>query len=108
MLSAIGTHGPTVSPIVMGLLNTAFLAVAVWLLVKPQKNSESWFWPLLLRWIGHPLSYCSQFHSERHACDHHGCYGRIEVWCSTRHFLAILVTLASNAVLGHGWWSLSK
>ena len=58
------------------------------------------------RWIGHILPYCSEFHSERDACDHHGCYGRIEVWCSTRHFFAILVTLASNAVLGHGWWSL--
>ena len=32
----------------MGLMSAALFAIAVWLLVKPQKNSESWFWPLLL------------------------------------------------------------
>jgi energy-coupling factor transport system substrate-specific component len=107
MLSAIGTHGPTVSPIVMGLLNTVFLAVAVWLLVKPQKNSETWFLPLLL-FVGLAtlsriaLSFIpnvmpvtimavmvgSKFGAQRGVS------------------FAILVTLASNAVLGHGWWSL--
>ena len=107
MFSAIGTHGPTVSPIVMGLLNTVFLAVAVWLLVKPQKNSETWFLPLLL-FVGLAtlsriaLSFIpnvmpvtimavmvgSKFGAQRGVS------------------FAILVTLASNAVLGHGWWSL--
>ena len=107
MLSAIGTHGPTVSPVVMGLLNTVFLAVAVWLLVKPQKNSETWFLPLLL-FVGLAtfsriaLSFIpnvmpvtimavmvgSKFGAQRGVS------------------FAILVTLASNAVLGHGWWSL--
>jgi len=107
MLSAIGTHGPTVSPIVMGLLNAAFLAVAVWLLVKPQNKFETWFWPLLL-FVGLAslsriaLSFIpnvmpvtimavmvgSKFGAQRGVS------------------FAILVTLASNAVLGHGWWSL--
>ena len=107
MLSAIGTHGPTVSPIAMVLLNAAFFAVAVWLLVKPQKNSEAWFWPLLL-FVGvasasrivlgfipnvMPVTIMavmvgSKFGAQRGVS------------------FAILVTLASNAVLGHGWWSM--
>ena len=106
MLSAIGTHGPTVSPIAILLLNVAFLALAVWLLVKPQDKSNTWFWPLLL-FVGLAsisriaLSFIpnvmpvtimavlvgSKFGAQRGIS------------------FAILVTLASNAVLGHGWWS---
>ena len=89
-----------------GAAEYCILAVAVWLLVKPQKNSESWFWPLLLLLDWPPSLVLLSVSFRTYACDHHGCYGRIEVWCSTRHFFAILVTLASNAVLGHGWWSL--
>ena len=107
MVSAIGTHGPTVSPVALGLLNAAFFAVAVWLLVKPQKNSETWLWPLLL-FVGvasasrialgfipnvMPVTIMavmvgSKFGAQRGVS------------------FAILVTLASNAVLGHGWWSM--
>ena len=106
MLSAIGTHGPTVSLIAILLLNVAFLALAVWLLVKPQDKSNTWFWPLLL-FVGLAsisriaLSFIpnvmpvtimavlvgSKFGAQRGIS------------------FAILVTLASNAVLGHGWWS---
>ena len=48
MLSAIGTHGPTLSPLAMGALNAILFLVAVWLLVKPHAKSESWLWPLFL------------------------------------------------------------
>ena len=107
MLSAIGTHGPTVSPIAMGLLNTAFLAVAVWLLVKPQKNSESWFWPLLL-FVGLAtfsriaLSFIPNVMPVTIMAVMVGSKFGAQRGIS----FAILVTLASNAVLGHGWWSL--
>jgi energy-coupling factor transport system substrate-specific component len=107
MLSAIGTHGPTLSPIVMGALNAILFLVAVWLLVKPHAKSESWLWPLFL-FVGlasvariamgfipnvMPVTIMaimigSKFGVQRGVA------------------FAILVTLASNAVLGHGWWSL--
>ena len=107
MLSAIGTHGPTVSPIAMGLLNTAFLAVAVWLLIKPQKNSESRFWPLLL-FVGLAtfsrvvLSFIPNVMPVTIMAVMVGSKFGAQRGIS----FAILVTLASNAVLGHGWWSL--
>ncbi len=107
MLSAIGTHGPTVSPIAMGLLNAAFFAVAIWLLVKPQKNSESWFWPLLL-FVGLAtfsrvvLSFIPNVMPVTIMAVMVGSKFGAQRGIS----FAILVTLASNAVLGHGWWSL--
>ena len=107
MLSAIGTHGPTLSPLAMGALNAILFLVAVWLLVKPHAKSESWLWPLFL-FVGlasvariamgfipnvMPVTIMaimigSKFGVQRGIA------------------FAILVTLASNAVLGHGWWSL--
>ena len=107
MMSAIGTHGPTVSPAVMLLLNVALFSVAVWLLVKPQFKNETWLWPLLM-FVGlaaggrvalgfipnvmpvtiMALLVGSKFGAQRGIA------------------FVILVTLLSNAVLGHGWWSL--
>lgn len=107
MLSAIGTHGPTVSPIAMGLMSAALFAVAVWLLVKPQKNSESWFWPLLL-FVGLAtfsriaLSFIPNVMPVTIMAVMVGSKFGAQRGMS----FAILVTLASNAVLGHGWWSL--
>ncbi|MGB1365428.1 MAG: hypothetical protein ACPH9F_03750 [Candidatus Poseidoniaceae archaeon] len=106
MLSAIGTHGPTVSPLAMGLLNASLFAVAVWLLVKPQQKTETWLWPLFL-FVGlasvsriamsfipnvMPVTIMAVLIGSKFGAQ--------------RGFsFAILVTLASNAVLGHGWWS---
>ncbi len=107
MLSAIGTHGPTVSPVAMMLLNATFFFVAVWLLVKPQYKAETWLWPLFI-FVGiaagariamsfipnvMPVTIMavmvgSKFGAQRGIA------------------FAILVTLASNTILGHGWWSL--
>ena len=107
MLSAIGTHGPTVSPVAMMLLNATFFFVAVWLLVKPKYKAETWLWPLFI-FVGiaagariamsfipnvMPVTIMavmvgSKFGAQRGIA------------------FAILVTLASNAILGHGWWSL--
>lgn len=107
MLSAIGTHGPTVSPVAMGLMSAALFAVAVWLLVKPQKNSESWFWPLLL-FVGLAtfsriaLSFIPNVMPVTIMAVMVGSKFGAQRGIS----FAILVTLASNAVLGHGWWSL--
>ena len=106
MLSAIGTHGPTVSPVAMMLLSSTLLLLAVWLLARPQGKAEAWLWPLFI-FVGlaaaariamsfipnvMPVTIMavmigSKFGAQRGVA------------------FAILVTFASNAVLGHGWWS---
>lgn len=107
MLSAIGTHGPTVSPLAMGLLNTALFAVAIWLLVKPQQKSETWLWPLFL-FVGLAsvsriaMSFIPNVMPVTIMAVMIGSKFGVQRGIS----FAILVTLASNAVLGHGWWSL--
>lgn len=107
MLSAIGTHGPTVSPIAIWFLNAAFFAVAVWLLVKPEKNSETWFWPLILF-----VSVASVSRIAMSFIPNVMPVTVMAVMVGSKFgaqrgvSFAILVTLASNAVLGHGWWSI--
>ncbi|MEC7167382.1 MAG: hypothetical protein VXW14_00160 [Candidatus Thermoplasmatota archaeon] len=106
MLSAIGTHGPAVSPIAMGMLNAAFFAIAVWLLVKPQQKSETWMWPLFL-FVGLAsisriaLSFIPNVMPVTIMAVLVGSKFGVQRGVS----FAILVTLMSNAVLGHGWWS---
>lgn len=106
MLSVIGTHGPTVSPLAMTLLNGTLFFVAVWLLIRPQQKSKAWLWPLFL-FVGiasisriamsfipnvMPVTIMAVMIGSKFGAQ--------------RGFsFAILVTLASNAVLGHGWWS---
>ena len=107
MLSAIGTHGPTVSPIAMGLLNAAFCCSRLVACKTAKRTPRRGFGPyfcllelprsLELRLVSFPMS----------------CQLRSWPSWSARSFgaqrgvsFAILVTLASNAVLGHGWWSM--
>ncbi len=107
MLSAIGTHGPAVSPAAMLLLNLALFCIGVWLLVKPQDKKQAWLWPLLL-----VAGFASISRIAMGFIPNVMPVTILAVMVGSKFGVqrgfafAILVTLSSNAVLGHGWWSL--
>ena len=107
MLSAIGTHGPTVSPTAMMVLNVIFFIIGVWLLIKPQDRKQTWLWPLLLlAGLASVSRIAMGFIPNVMPVTILAVMVGSKFGAQRGFAFAILVTLASNAVLGHGWWSL--
>ena len=107
MLSAIGTHGPTVSPTVLLLAHATLFFIAVWLLVKPQKDGNTWLWPLfLIVAIASASRIAMSFIPNVMPVTILAVLVGSKFGAQRGFAFAVLVTLASNAVLGHGWWSL--
>ena len=107
MLSAIGTHGPTVSPTAMMVLNVIFFIIGVWLLIKPQDRKQTWLWPLLLlAGLASVSRIAMGFIPNVMPVTILAVMVGSKFGAQRGFAFAILVTLSSNAVLGHGWWSL--
>lgn len=107
MLSAIGTHGPTVSPAAMMLLNVILFSIGVWLLIKPQDSKQAWLWPLLLiAGLASVSRIAMGFIPNVMPVTILAVMVGSKFGAQRGFAFAILVTLGSNAVLGHGWWSL--
>lgn len=107
MLSAIGTHGPTVPPTALLLLHATLFFIAVWLLVKPQRDGNAWLWPLfLLVAIASFSRIAMSFIPNVMPVTILAVMVGSKFGAQRGFAFAVLVTLASNAVLGHGWWSL--
>ena len=107
MLSAIGTHGPTVSPTTMMVLNVTLFIIGVWLLIKPQDRKQTWLWPLLLlAGLASVSRIAMGFIPNVMPVTILAVMVGSKFGVQRGFAFAILVTLASNAVLGHGWWSL--
>ena len=107
MMSAIGTHGPTVSPTVLLLLHATLFFIAVWLLVKPQRDGNTWQWPLfLIVAIASVSRIAMSFIPNVMPVTILAVLVGSKFGAQRGFAFAVLVTLASNAVLGHGWWSL--
>ena len=106
MLGAIGTHGPSVSSAVMLVLNASFFCLAIWLLVKPHRTEEKWLWPLtLLVAIAAVSRIAMGFIPNVMPVTILAVMVGSKFGIQRGFAFAILVTLASNSVLGHGWWS---
>lgn len=106
-MSAIGTHGPTVSPTVLLLLHATLFFTAVWLLVKPQRDGNTWQWPLfLIVAIASVSRIAMSFIPNVMPVTILAVLVGSKFGAQRGFAFAVLVTLASNAVLGHGWWSL--
>ena len=107
MLSAIGAHGPTVSPTVLLLLHATLFFIAIWLLVKPQRDGNTWLWPLfLVVAIASVSRIAMSFIPNVMPVTILAVLVGSKFGAQRGFAFAVLVTLASNAVLGHGWWSL--
>ncbi len=107
MLSAIGTHGPTVSPTVLLLLHATLFFIAIWLLVKPQRDGNTWLWPLfLIVAIASVSRIAMSFIPNVMPVTILAVLVGSKFGAQRGFAFAVLVTLASNAALGHGWWSL--
>ena len=107
MLSAIGTHGPTVPPAALLLLHATLFFIAVWLLVKPPRDGNAWLWPLfLLVTIASVSRIAMSFIPNVMPVTILAVMVGSKFGAQRGFAFAVLVTLASNAVLGHGWWSL--
>ena len=107
MLSAIGTHGPTVSSTTLMLLNTILFTIGAWLLIKPQDSKQTWLWPLLLlAGLASASRIAMGFIPNVMPVTILAVMVGSKFGAQRGFAFAILVTLASNSVLGHGWWSL--
>ena len=107
MLSAIGTHGPTVSSTTLILLNVILFTIGAWLLIKPQDSKQTWLWPLLLlAGLASASRIAMGFIPNVMPVTILAVMVGSKFGAQRGFAFAILVTLSSNAVLGHGWWSL--
>jgi energy-coupling factor transport system substrate-specific component len=91
----------------MMVLNVTLFIIGVWLLIKPQDRKQTWLWPLLLfAGLASVSRIAMGFIPNVMPVTILAVMVGSKFGVQRGFAFAILVTLASNAVLGHGWWSL--